>query len=84
MFSDLLPSNKRPTFARDGSRRNVFNESLPSNGCICHSINSLPGIQLRTFVVCITTQTVLALQRYALRNFVYMNFHNEQHALGLS
>lgn len=37
-----------------------------------------------TFVVYITTQTVLSLRRYAFRNFVYRKFHNEQNTLDLS
>jgi hypothetical protein len=36
MFTDPLPSNIRPIFARVGSRRNVFTESLPSSGSIRH------------------------------------------------
>jgi hypothetical protein len=34
MFTAPLPSNRRPIAARVGSRRNVFTESLPSNGPI--------------------------------------------------
>jgi hypothetical protein len=38
VFSDPLPSNRRPIVARVGSRGNVFTESLPSNGFIRHNI----------------------------------------------
>jgi hypothetical protein len=37
VFTDPLPSNRRPIVARVGSRRNVFTESLPSNGSIRHN-----------------------------------------------
>jgi hypothetical protein len=38
VFTDPLPSNRRPTVARVGSRGNVFTESLPINGSIRHNI----------------------------------------------
>jgi hypothetical protein len=37
VFTDPLPSVRRPVVARVGSRGNVFTESLPSNGCIRHN-----------------------------------------------
>jgi hypothetical protein len=36
VFTDPLPSNRRPTVTRVGSSGNVFTESLPSNGSIRH------------------------------------------------
>jgi hypothetical protein len=39
VFTDPLPSNKRPIVARFGSRGNMFTESLPSNGYTCHNDN---------------------------------------------
>jgi hypothetical protein len=39
VFTDPLPSNRRPIVPCVGSRGNVFTESLPSNGSIRHNIN---------------------------------------------
>jgi hypothetical protein len=38
VFTDPLPSNRRPIFALVGSCGNVFTESLPSSGSIRHNI----------------------------------------------
>jgi hypothetical protein len=38
LITDPLPSNGRPIAVRVGSHRNVFTESLPSNGSIRHTI----------------------------------------------
>jgi hypothetical protein len=38
VFTDPLPSNRRPIVGRVGSRGNVFTESLSSNGSIRHNI----------------------------------------------
>jgi hypothetical protein len=41
VFTDPLPRNKHPIVARVGSHGNVFTESLPNSGSICH--NTLPA-----------------------------------------
>jgi hypothetical protein len=38
VFTDPLPSNRRPIVARVGSRGNVFTESLHINGSVSHNI----------------------------------------------
>jgi hypothetical protein len=38
VFTDPLPSNKRPIFARVGSHWKMFTEPLPSNGSISYNI----------------------------------------------
>jgi hypothetical protein len=38
VFTDPLPSNRRPIVARVGSRGTVFTESLSSDGSILHSM----------------------------------------------
>jgi hypothetical protein len=37
LFTALLPSNRRPSVAHVGLRRNVFTESLPNNGYTHHN-----------------------------------------------
>jgi hypothetical protein len=41
LFTDSSPSNRRSIDACVGSRGNVFTESLPSSGSICHNILDL-------------------------------------------
>jgi hypothetical protein len=73
MFTDPLPSNRRPIFAPVGSQGNVFTESLPSNGSIRHNTfyhkivltfktNVLPVIYRSKdiFILCGVMQRVLS------------------------
>jgi hypothetical protein len=74
VFTDLLPSNRRPIVARVGSRKNIFTESLPSNGSIRHNIIYyilVSRTQFSTGGVCSVGRHVFHLQVRFLVNSYY-------------